>query len=100
MKKLAVYIVCALMAPFALAQDDDGPTIEGGIQMNVEAAEDINAAVGNDARASQAVGAIESGNIVGDIEMGISAEQDINAAVGNDSCADQEVGTIGKKSNC
>lgn len=100
MKKLAIYMVCALLAPFALAQDDDGPTIEGGIQMNVEAAEDINAAVGNEARASQAVGAIESGNIVGDIEMGISAEQDINAAVGNDSCADQQVGTIGKKSSC
>lgn len=99
MKKLAIYMACALLAPFALAQDD-GPTIEGSVELNVEAAEDINAAVGNDARASQSVGAIESGSIDGNIEMGISAEQDINAAVGNDSCADQQIGTIGKKTSC
>ena len=99
MKKLAL-IASVLLAPFVVAQDSEGPTIEGGIQMNIQAAEDINAAVGNEAMASQAIGAIESGEIVGDIEMGVTADQDINAAVGNKSCADQQIGSIGKKSTC
>lgn len=99
MKKLA-FIVSVLLTPFVVAQDSEGPTIEGGIQMNIQAAEDINAAVGNESEASQAIGAIESGEIVGDIEMGVTADGDINAAVGNKSCADQQIGSIGKKSTC
>ena len=99
MKKLT-FVLMVLVAPWIMAQDSDGPTIEGGVQMNISAEGDINAAVGNEANASQSVGAIESGNIVGDIEMGVEGAGDINAAVGNECCADQQVGTIGKKSTC
>ncbi len=83
-----------------LFADDDGPTIEGGVEMNISAEGNINAAVGNEAMSSQSIGAIESGNIEGDTEIGVQASGDINAAVGNKSCADQQVGTIGKKSTC
>jgi hypothetical protein len=35
MKKLA-FIVSVLLTPFVVAQDSEGPTIEGGIQMNIQ----------------------------------------------------------------
>ena len=96
MKKLLIAL--SLVSISALAQQ--GPTIEGGVQMNVEAAQNLNAAVGNESSASQSIGAIESGKIKGDVEMTISAEENLNAAVGNKSCADQQIGTIGKASSC
>ena len=86
-----------LVAGAALAEDApaDGPTIDGGVQMNVEAAEDISAAVGNESSASQELGNINAGTMDGDVEMGIAADEDISAAVGNKSCASQKVGSIG-----
>ena len=96
--KKAIVLGLALLSPFALA--DDGPTIDGGVQLNVQAQEDINAAVGNEAVATQELGSIESGTMTGDIEMEVEATGDINAAVGNKSCADQAVGAIGHKSTC
>ena len=96
--KKAILLGLALLSPFVLA--DDGPTIDGGVEMNVAADGDINAAVGNEAMASQELGSIESGTMTGDIEIGVQASGDINAAVGNKSCADQAVGAIGHKSSC
>lgn len=101
MKKVLV-LGLALLSPLVLADDGptDGPTISGGVQLNVQAQEDINAAVGNEAVATQELGSIESGSMTGDVEMDVEATGDINAAVGNKSCADQAVGTIGHKSSC
>ena len=65
--KKAIVLGLALLSPFALA--DDGPTIDGGVQLNVQAQEDINAAVGNEAVATQELGSIESGTMTGDIEL-------------------------------
>ncbi len=99
MKKIT-FLVMALVAPWLMAQDSDGPTVDGAVQMNIAAEGDIDAAVGNEANATQALGSIQSGNLVGDVELGIQASGDINAAVGNESCADQQIGTIGEKSTC
>ena len=99
MRKVIIGLAAAALfvAPQAYADDapGTGPSVKGGIQMNVEAAQDVAAAVGNEAEADQELGNIDSGNIVGDVEMGISAEEDVAAAVGNESTAKQKVGTIG-----
>ena len=96
MKKLTLAL--ALLPLFAYAQQ--GPNITGGVEMTIEAAQNLNAAVGNESSASQSIGAIESGNIKGDVAITISAEENLNAAVGNKACADQQIGTIGKASSC
>lgn len=98
MKKLI--LVAALVAAPAFAQEASGPTINGAVELNVQAGQNLNAAVGNQSKASQALGSIESGNIEGNVETVVVADQNLNAAVGNKSCADQQVGTIGKKSSC
>ncbi|MGB1539703.1 MAG: hypothetical protein ACPG80_01975 [Rickettsiales bacterium] len=85
-----------LFAGAALAEDaPGGPKIKGGVEMNIEAGEDISAAVGNKSTAAQELGDINAGDITGDVEMGIAADGDIAAAVGNESCASQKVGSIG-----
>lgn len=93
-------ILLALLSCAGLAIAQQGPTIEGKVEMNIKATENLNAAVGNESTASQSVGAIESGNIKGGVEMDIMATENLNAAVGNKSCADQQIGTIGKASSC
>jgi len=101
MKKILFVCLLALSAGVhAQTAAPAGPTITGGVEMNIESAQNLNAAVGNESSASQSVGAIESGTIKGDVELGISAEENLNAAVGNKSCADQQIGTIGKASSC
>lgn len=98
---LASILTLGLSGAAFAADAPDGPTINGGVQMNVEAAEDISAAIGNESTASQELGNINSGNITGDIEMGVAADQDISAAIGNKACASQKVGSIGGKgSDC
>mgnify|MGYP007063819876 CR=1 FL=1 len=98
MKKL-FSIAILFLCPFVIAEDD-GPTIEGGVQMTVTGTEDINAAVGLESSASQTLGAIESGTLSGDTTMTVTGTEDINAAVGDKACADQQMGTIGKKATC
>ena len=98
MKKILT-IAMLFFTPVLFA-DDDGPTIEGGVEMNISAEGNINAAVGNEAMSSHSIGAFDSRNIDGATEIRVQAAGDINAAVGNKSCADQQVGTIGKKSTC
>ena len=56
MKKL-FSIAILFLCPFVIAEDD-GPTIEGGVQMTVTGTEDINAAVGDKACADQQMGTI------------------------------------------
>lgn len=88
-------------AAWAEEAPSDGPTIDGGVELNVEAAEDISAAIGNESTASQEIGDINSGNITGDVEEAVSAEGDISAAIGNKACSSQKVGSIGGKgSDC
>jgi hypothetical protein len=98
MKKIILSLLL-MVSTYAYAQQE-GPTIDGGLQMTVTSTGNINASVGKDTTASQAIGAIESGNIKGDLTMTVTAEGNINAAVGDGSCADQQIGTIGKKSSC
>ena len=104
MKSILIAGVSALaFASAAWAEDapTDGPTINGGVQLNVEAAEDISAAIGNESTASQELGDINSGNITGDVEDTVAADQDISAAIGNKACSSQKVGSIGGKgSDC
>lgn len=96
MKKMLLLLSLASLSAFA----QQGPAITGGVEVTIEAAQNLNAAVGNESSASQAIGAVESGTIKGDLALTISAEQNLNAAVGNKSCADQQIGTIGKASSC
>lgn len=77
-----------------------GPKIIGGVEMTVEAAGVVNAAIGDGSSASQSIGAIESGNIDGNLLMTIGANAAVNASIGKGTCADQQIGTIGKKSTC
>ena len=104
MNKVIIAGVSVLaLANVAWAADapSDGPTINGGVELNVEAGQDISAAIGNEATASQELGDINSGNITGDIEDTVVADEDISAAIGNKSCASQKVGSIGGKgSDC
>lgn len=96
-------LVTTMIAGNAFAQSagaTSGPTINGGVQMNVEAADDISAAIGNEAKSTQELGAIDSGSITGDTEMSVQAADDISAAIGNESCSDQKIGTIGAKAAC
>tara|TARA_B110000902_G_scaffold225980_1_gene264319 strand:- start:585 stop:854 length:270 start_codon:yes stop_codon:yes gene_type:complete len=82
---------------FAVAQD---LKIDGGVQMDVSAEQDVNASIGKDSIAAQSIGAIESGDLSGDIQIGVEAAEDVNAAIGDGACAQQEIGTIGKKDSC
>jgi len=82
---------------FAVAQD---LSIDGGVQMDISAEQDVNASIGKDSIAAQSIGAIESGDLEGDIQIGVEAAEDVNAAIGDGACAQQEIGTIGKKDSC
>lgn len=101
MKKLLITSLL-LMSTSVIAQQaaPAGPKIQGGVDMKIIANTDLNAAVGTESSASQAIGAIESGDIKGGVDMKIIANEDLNAAVGTKSCADQQIGTIGKSSSC
>lgn len=99
MRKLSITLAAMFLAFQAHAQQE-GPNIKGDVNMQINASKNLNAAVGNETTASQAVGAIESGTIKGNTNMKINAVENLNAAVGNESCSDQQVGTIGKKSTC
>jgi len=103
MKKLltASVLGLALMSFSAMAADDDkGPTIEGGVQMNISAEQDVSAAIGNESSATQEIGAIDTGTISGDTEIAVEAAEDVSAAIGNKACSDQKIGTIGAKGAC
>ena len=91
----------SLVSFSALAQDTStGPTIEGGVEMNISAEQDVSAAIGNKSSATQEIGAIDSGSIEGNTEMAVEAAEDVSAAIGNKSCSDQKIGTIGAKNAC
>lgn len=67
---LSILAVSVLSATSVIAQDapSGGPTIDGGVELNVEAGGDISAAIGEESTASQELGDINAGNITGDIE--------------------------------
>mgnify|MGYP006089185153 CR=1 len=96
---MKILLVAMLMCVsfFAVAQD---LKIDGGVQMDVSAEQDVNASIGKDSIAAQSIGAIESGDLSGDIQIGVEAAEDVNAAIGDGACAQQEIGTIGKKDSC
>ena len=102
MKKLltASVLSLSLMSFSAIAADDDGPTIEGGVQMNISAEQDVSAAIGESSSATQEIGAIDSGTISGDTEILVEAAEDVSAAIGDKACSDQKIGTIGAKAAC
>ncbi len=93
-------LALTLVSFSATAQDSDGPTIEGGVQMNISAEQDVSAAIGNKSSATQEIGAIDSGTIEGDTEIAVEAAEDVSAAIGNKACSDQKIGTIGAKNAC
>ena len=96
---MKILLVAMLMCVsfFAVAQD---LKIDGGVQMDVSAEQDVNASIGKDSIAAQSIGAIESGDLSGDIQIGVEAAEDVNADIGDGACAQQEIGTIGKKDSC
>tara|TARA_B110000259_G_scaffold185056_1_gene233347 strand:- start:845 stop:1135 length:291 start_codon:yes stop_codon:yes gene_type:complete len=96
MKNLALLTLTA----FAFSASAQTLSIDGNTSMNISSEQNLNASVGANTKASQAMGAIESGDIKGNTTMAIEAAQNLNAAVGDGSCADQQIGTIGKKSTC
>lgn len=97
----ATTLALALASFSAVAQDSSsGPTIEGGVEMNISAEQDVSAAIGNKSSATQEIGAIDSGSIEGNTEMAVEAAEDVSAAIGNKSCSDQKIGTIGAKNAC
>ena len=95
--KLLLVSMLMCVSFFAVAQD---LKIDGGVQMDVSAEQDVNASIGKDSIAAQSIGAIESGDLSGDIQIGVEAAEDVNAAIGDGACAPQEIGTIGKKDSC
>ena len=98
--KYLVSMVLMSVSLFAMAEDEPGLSLSGGVNLDVSAEQDVNASIGKDSVASQAIGAIESGDLSGEIQVGVEAAQDVNAAIGDGACADQQIGTIGKKSSC
>lgn len=91
----------SLMSFAVVAQDSSsGPTIEGGVEMNISAEQDVSAAIGNQSSATQEIGAIDSGSIEGNTEIAVEAAEDVSAAIGNKSCSDQKIGTIGATNAC
>ena len=98
--KYLVIMVLMSVSLFANAAEETELKIEGAVQLDVSAELDVNASIGKDSIASQAIGAIESGDLQGDIQVGVEAASDVNAAIGDGACADQQIGTIGKKSSC
>ncbi len=103
MKKVFVASVLGLsLVSFAASAQDDstGPQIEGGVEMNISAEQDVSAAIGNQSSATQEIGAIDSGSIEGNTEMAVEAAEDVSAAIGNKACSDQKIGTIGAKNAC
>ncbi|MDV7338442.1 hypothetical protein RYZ26_02455 [Terasakiella sp. A23] len=100
MKLFAASALALSLVSFSAIAQDEGPTIEGGVQLNISAEEDVSAAIGNKSSATQEIGAIDSGTIEGDTEIAVEAAQDVSAAIGNKSCSDQKIGTIGAKNAC
>lgn len=104
MKKILAASVLGLtmvsFAAFAADETTDGPNIEGGVQLNISAEQDVSAAIGNQSSATQEIGAIDSGTIAGDTEIAVEAAEDVSAAIGNKACSDQKIGTIGAKGAC
>lgn len=102
MKKIGFLAVAvAFTVGTAFAQDSsDGPTIEGGVQLNISAEENVSAAIGNQSSATQEIGSIDSGTIAGDTEIAVEAAQNVSAAIGNKACSDQKIGTIGASNAC
>lgn len=98
MKILGITVLMSVA--FWVNAEEPELSIDGAVEMNITANQMVNASIGVDSTASQAVGAIESGDLSGEIEIGIQASQDVNAAIGDGACADQQIGTIGKKSSC
>lgn len=97
----ALALTFALGAGSALAQSaTSGPTIDGGVELNVTADQDVSAAIGDGADSTQEIGSIDSGNITGDIEETVQAAEDVSASIGKDSCSDQKIGTIGASADC
>lgn len=97
-KVLIALVAVSFMASPVFAADAPAtgePNIDGAIQLNVQAGEDVAAAIGNESEADQELGNIDSGNVTGDIEDTVVADQDVSAAIGNESTAKQKVGTIG-----
>ena len=96
-----VLVLGLAFSPLIFSQStDSGPTIEGSTNMKIEAANVLNAGVGEGSTASMAIGAVDSGSVKGDTDLIITANDALNAGVGKDSCADMAIGTIGHKSSC
>lgn len=98
--RLATFVAALALVPAALSAQElanpnsSGPTI-GAANQNITATTTTNAAIGNDAKADQEIGAINSGDIKA-LNQNITATTTTNAAIGNESEAKQKIGTIGK----
>lgn len=86
----------------ALADDSatSGPKIDGTVELTVTADQDVDAAIGNESKATQELGDIDSGTVDGNITSTIQAGEDVSASIGNKSCTDQKIGTIGGSNAC
>ncbi|MFC1673674.1 hypothetical protein ACFL12_05925 [Pseudomonadota bacterium] len=102
MKKILVVAVISLAGiSSAYAQNaTSGPKIDGTVELEATATNDVTAAIGNESSATQEIGNIDSGSIDGNITSVVTGTDDVSAAIGNKSCSDQKIGTIGGKSAC
>ena len=77
---LAVVAASALSIGSAMAEDpNNGPTISGGVQLNEAATDDIAAGIGEESKASQEIGNINSGTITGDVFLFGDVDQFLHA---------------------
>lgn len=101
---LLAALAFSLITPLASAQDDDGPTIKGGVEQDVEvdAGGLVNAATGLDTTAVQSLDSIDSGTIKGNVQQNVQLGEGavVNAATGDNACAEQDLASIGKKKSC
>jgi hypothetical protein len=91
---LAVAAFAVMTATSAFAQQ--GVEVNG-LALNLTSANnDLNAAIGNNSTAKQAIGVINGNSKINGLALNLtSANNDLNAAIGNNSVACQAVGVIG-----
>jgi hypothetical protein len=102
MKRLPIALA---VAAFALMTATTGFAQQGvqvnGLALNATSANnDLNAAIGNNSTAKQAIGVINGNTKVNGLLLNAtSANNDLNAAIGNNSTACQAIGVVGSVSD-
>ncbi len=100
MKILTTTLAAALLMSTSVMAESapaGGPTIDGGVKIDLNADANIAAGIGNESKAAQELGNINDGNISGGVDEVENYTGNIAAGIGNKSCASQKIGSIGGK---